>query len=543
MAGRLQTSGMALLQACPHAGTLSSPASWPALGTGTNVASPERPRLLTPASGTTLAFILAIGATIRLVLASHAPAFTVTGQVDTVDFYSAGHNLVHSGEFQLPLKRAPLYPLFLSGIIATVGPTLETMALVQHALGLGSVVLVYLLGALAFGRGTGLLAAAGAALNGPVLLMEHTILSEALFTPLLLAGLLLLLLGLRSGRYVLFLLAGLALGLGALTRPVAQAILPLAVAAIAFQPRAWRSRLMFSCMLGVGFLLVVGPWLLRNQAVHGVPTISSGLGDSLFERVRHWDPTFDFRDQAEPIGNSQPARVRRRVFELAREHKFGSEVRSELRSEFRLTDAQSDAALREAAIQVIRQEPGRYLQGTIAMFLKLSLGFDKPLEDFFETRSKPKFAQVWPAQIRFVWESGIEPTEMDQTIVEALTSLYQDHRLGGLIAVLFLLGTARCVAARGHGGLALLPLVVLTQLLIYVAADGPLSRYRYPLQPLITLLAAGGFMLLLSQARIRVQRARWLPGATARLRGILSRPAGRQSEAGGHDGGLVARQR
>jgi 4-amino-4-deoxy-L-arabinose transferase-like glycosyltransferase len=97
-----------------------------------------------------------------------------------------------------PIKRAPLYPFFLAGVIRVLGPSLETTAIVQHALGLVTVVLVYLLGAVAFGRPTGLVAALGAATCRALLLTEHTVASEAVFTPLLVGSLLLVLLGIRT---------------------------------------------------------------------------------------------------------------------------------------------------------------------------------------------------------------------------------------------------------------------------------------------------------------------------------------------------------
>jgi hypothetical protein len=52
--------------------------------------------------------------------------------------------------------------------------------------------------------------------------------------------------------------------------------------------------------------------------------------------------------------------------------------------------------------------------------------------------------------------------------------------------------------ASGRRGLLLLPLIAATQLLLYVALDGPLPRYRYPMQPLITLVASAGLTLMLA---------------------------------------------
>ena len=45
----------------------------------------------------------------------------------------------------------------------------------------------------------------------------------------------------------------------------------------------------------------------------------------------------------------------------------------------------------------------------------------------------------------------------------------------------------------------MVPLVILTQIALYAALDGPLFRYRYPYQPLIILLGAAGLALVVQQ--------------------------------------------
>ena len=45
---------------------------------------------------------------------------------DSADYFTAGYELAHSGDFPLPLKRAPLYPVFLAGVIATAGRRPQT---------------------------------------------------------------------------------------------------------------------------------------------------------------------------------------------------------------------------------------------------------------------------------------------------------------------------------------------------------------------------------------------------------------------------------
>jgi hypothetical protein len=85
-------------------------------------------------------------------------------------------------------------------------------------------------------------------------------------------------------------------------------------------------------------------------------------------------------------------------------------------------------------------------------------------------------------------------------------SLFQSARLGPTIPLLALIGTvglALGVGARGvrPGVAAFLAIVVIGLLLAAVAMVAPLPRYRYPVEPLLGLLAAGGLTTVVSLAR------------------------------------------
>jgi 4-amino-4-deoxy-L-arabinose transferase-like glycosyltransferase len=477
--------------------------------------------LLTPRSALGLGVILCIAMLFRLAITILAPAFLAYS--DTIEYFTAGYSLAIDGQLDLHFKRAPLYPVFLAGMILVFGPSLEITALFQHALGLVTVILVYLLGAAAFGRPTGLVAALGAATCGPLLLAEHTVNSEAVFTPLLVGSLLLVLLGVRTGRSWFFLAAGLALGGCALTRPIAPAMLPLVVGAVVVRPGSWRSRGLAAGLVGLGFLMMMGPWVLRSQLVHGIPTTSGGIGEALFARVHRHDRSFDFHDYGPPDQNPERARIRERVFALAENTTSGLAVQGALQREYGLTPSQVDAFIRDAALQVIRQEPERYVRGTAEMFVQLWRGFENQTNEVWETRTDPKWTRAWPAHLRFVMAGGDRWPLENRASTTALTNVYDDYRFGPLFGLFFLLGTARCVAGWRTWGLALvfLPLVVISQLLIYAALDGPLFRYRVPTQPLTTLLLAAGLSYLVACI------ARWWDWAGRSTGEVVSRAVGR----------------
>lgn len=459
-----------------------------------------------------LGLVLLLAVAFRLALVANAPAFIVN--VDSADFFAAAYHLAEDGTFPLPAKRAPLYPLFLAGLTALVGPSLELIALAQHLLGLVTILLAYLLGALAFNRVVGLISAAWLAVNCSLLAMEHTIISEALLTPLLLASLLLLFRGLRGGRLWTVALAGVALGLCALTRPTVQPVLALAALALLLSRRPWRFRLAAVGVLAIGFAVVVSPWILRNRLVHGITAISSGLGSALYVRTHDHDPTFTYRLR----GDSGPDRrwnaLQNRVIELSRRSRTASGVVDGLQREFGLTYQEADRVLLGVTLQIMRQEPERYARGTLAMLGQLLFGIEKRLPELWRSSRDREAWRSWPATLILSLETNAQRARGDPAVAAALTAL-QDQRAGLLPGALLLLGALGCLR-RGPSA-ALLPLSVLSQLLLYAALDGALYRYRAQFQPLLAVLAAVGLTLgsrWLVQAVRRI-RHRWRPASAA----------------------------
>jgi 4-amino-4-deoxy-L-arabinose transferase-like glycosyltransferase len=168
------------------------------------------------------------GAALRAELAGVAPPFLVAN--DSADYFTAGYTFLQTGELQLSLKRTPLYPIFLAGLVQIVGPSLDRLLTMQHLLGLATVGLTYLLGRMTFGTLAAGATALAVAINGSILTMEHLLISEALYTPLLLAGLAALVWAVRSVRAAPWLLAGILLGLGTLCRRLGLGVLLVALA-------------------------------------------------------------------------------------------------------------------------------------------------------------------------------------------------------------------------------------------------------------------------------------------------------------------------
>jgi len=195
--------------------------------------------------------------------------------------------------------RGPGYPYLLGAVYALSGDSLTAGRLAGAALGALSVLLLYLIAKRIWGRRTGLLAAALAAVFPPLVLLSRDLISESLFIALMLATLLCLLNFRRSGGSLRWAAAAGALcGLAALTRNTGVAlVLPMVIGVWTGRPLLRPSSLAAPAVaLGVAALLVT-PWIVRNEAEFGrfVPLTTSGgfaaagtyNGDSLHDADSH----------------------------------------------------------------------------------------------------------------------------------------------------------------------------------------------------------------------------------------------------------------
>jgi hypothetical protein len=441
---------------------------------------------------------LVVGVALRIELTLVAPPFLVAK--DSGDYFSAGYHLLSNGQLQLSLKRTPLYSLFLAGLTVGVGPSLDHILVAQHALGLLTIVLAYLLGRLAFGRLAAGVAALAVAVNRSLLITEHLVVSEALFTPLLLASLVAVLAAHQRRRPALWLLAGLLLGLDTLCRPLGIAVLGVVLIMLpaAGLPRPVLLRAVGLLLLGAA--ICVAPWIVRQSVVHEQAVVNGGLGDALYSRVRRYDPNFTLRDDGSS-GTVTERAMRARIVELASLYEYPREVRAVLSAEFGIDDLEADRQLRAVALSTIAHDPVRYLFGTLRMAGWLARGYDPSLIDLWQSVQRDRVVQGWPSDL--LWALTTDRLIDDPTpftrVHAVLAFSRNDLPSGSAPLALVPLGAAWAVMARRGAGAGVIPLIIVTQILLYVALDGPLFRYRLPLQPLITLLGAAGLSLVLQQ--------------------------------------------
>jgi len=162
------------------------------------------------------------------------------------------------------------------------------VALLQHALGLGMAVALYVL-MLRWGvvRWLAALAVAPVLLDAYQLNAEQTIMPDVLFEALVVAGIVLLLWRPRPGL-VFVILAGLAFGTSAPVRQVGEALILPALVYVVAAARDWRTRLLHSAVLVVCFALPIVGYMGYSKVVLHYGFEMSSMGDAyLYGRAAH----------------------------------------------------------------------------------------------------------------------------------------------------------------------------------------------------------------------------------------------------------------
>jgi 4-amino-4-deoxy-L-arabinose transferase-like glycosyltransferase len=446
----------------------------------------------------TIVGLVALG--LRLAILFRAPVFIIG---DSENYFWPGYQFAREVGFDLELRRTPVYPLFIAFIVRQVGEDLAALALAQHLLGVVTCLLVTALGIRFWGSWTGLLAGLLVGLSGPLLVAEQYVMAETLFIWLATLTVAWLALTIERPQWWALLAGGVLIGVAALTRPVG---LVLAVAALLALPLAawWCRGLVGGGVLVAGVLLVWLPWMARNAIVHDSFSAEGNAGQTLVGRAMRHDHGFAIENPNDPDSTRQRAR------EIMRDGRgrFVTPTRDRLKRELGLTDAEANRLMRDLALEAIVRQPDYYLLGTARWFWQLSQGAPERYRDHWQSRRDEGNREEWEAigDIRHLLGPPTPLQERQYGEAEALLNLFQPGRLGPTIPLLALVGAvglALGIGARRQrpGVAAFLGLVVVGLLLAAVALVAPHARYRYPVEPLLGLLAAGGVTTIVGLAR------------------------------------------
>jgi beta-galactosidase len=228
-------------------------------------------------SSAILLCILGTGLIVRVAAIAlfHPPIFS-----DQIDYVALGRSLAHGGGYSLDghptAFRPPGYPLLLAFSFSLFGESLLPVRAAQACADLLSCFLVYVLGRKLFSERVGLIGAGIFALFPVQILYVPIIMSETVFTTLLVMYLVLCADGTSSWKQGV--LAGIVLGAGALVRPTVL-LLPAAIAAVRWI-RGWTpgENLRALAITAAAALVVLSPWLIRNHDEFGRVSLTSNTG-------------------------------------------------------------------------------------------------------------------------------------------------------------------------------------------------------------------------------------------------------------------------
>jgi hypothetical protein len=468
---------------------------------------PRRAGLLLDLGLLTIVLVVAIVVRARF-LSAGVPTFVTP---DSDDYLFPGYALAAGLGFEPELRRTPLYPVFIGAVLAT-GGDLARLALVQHALGVVTAGLTFGLGRVTFGaragRPAGLLAGLMAALSGPLIIYEHYLMSEALFTLALTLALLVLVTALRRPTKGWLLAAGGAVALGGLTRPVGQAVVPIGLALpwLLALP-TWRVGLARAGMVALGLVVVLAPWTLRNVVVHGTPGAEGALGQALIGRTVRHDKGFVYDDPRRPDPDPTRAAARQIIQQEADTGEpSGGTITARVRDELGLTQAQTSSLLRDLALTEIMRQPGHYLSTTREMAWDLFEGRNERLLGNWRARTTRNWDKKWDQRIVALLDPDRPAEGPLYERADDVTSFFQPWRWRTPLSWLFGIGLLLSLAVPRFRP-ALAPALTAIVLVVAAAAlDGLVWRFRYPADPAISVVAAGGLAVPLELAGLALWR-------------------------------------
>ncbi len=227
-----------------------------------------------------LVAILLLGALLRLALVlGWQPA--LMGWPDAASYIDVSHAQLFANEL-----RPAGYPIFLR-LLYGVAPSLVLVVVVQHLLGLGAALLLYLSVVRAGApRAFGLVPAAVVALGGDGIFLEHSPISESLFIFLVAVALYVGVRALEGESLRWPLLLGATLALAAAVRVVALPLLAIAgVCLLAAAAPQLRRRLALVAVAALGALVILGPYYFAEQEAVGRVGLSRNGMWNLYGRV------------------------------------------------------------------------------------------------------------------------------------------------------------------------------------------------------------------------------------------------------------------
>ena len=445
--------------------------------------------------------LITVASALRLMFLFRVPVFVIG---DSGVYTKTAMTFTSWGSFA-PLDGfyPPAYPVFVAVIQMVLGPDFLGVAAVQHALGIVTVLATYGVARMALPPTWAMVPAFAMAVNGYTLILEHGIYTEALFIPLVTVGAWMTLHLVRTGGLGTSIATGVVIAFASLTRLVLQPFLGV-VMLLAIASGGWpvrRVAVFRAIAVGASFVVVVTPWAIHNQVVHGYLGLSNGIGVSaLLPRLWEEEATYTWENQSHP---DPDVRAVLRGMQEQRD-RGASYWQAWMRARRDFPDRNTSTLVAAAATDVIWRHAGLFTERTWFRMQRMWRGGfgAEQVNDLFGEQVKLGIR----SPIFLVRDDGDSAEAIEQAGAEAsgLSRIFRpDDVPPGLTLVLTVVATVASLAVRRLRP-ALVPIGLgLGLLFLAVLLNSDRARYRHPAEPfLVVTYTVGAYALW--------QAARWI---------------------------------
>jgi 4-amino-4-deoxy-L-arabinose transferase-like glycosyltransferase len=400
---------------------------------------------------------------------------------DTQTYLDPAMKLLANGSYPADsAMRTPGYPVFIALVYWLGGPHPFLLVLAQVLVGTVNVFLTYLFGKLLLPKPAALLGALFLAVSVESITSVFYILTETLFTAFLVAAMLAWVKGYREKSFIWTGIAALSMGACVLVRPVALFFPVMAALAWLFRKGVSLPRQAAFAGLFLGlYLLTLLPWVLRNEAVLGYPTISTISADAmLFYNAASLEASLRNVSEAE-IRLEYPGRI------------------SQALEAHGLADTEANRARVEESLarQILLAHPFRYL------LIHLKSDLNGLLPDVTGPTEILGLTVGGKGTLSILNQSGLLAA-IRNYYGRNLWLLWLTLPVVLLLGLVYLLGLVGAISLIRQN-LWLAAFALLSPPFYYLLAPGAASlpRFRVPVMPFLCLLAGQGAYVLLKKIK------------------------------------------
>lgn len=412
--------------------------------------------------------------------------------IDAVGAIGSGRFLDHDPH------RTLLYPYFLAAFLIWTGepPVDQIIVGAQHLLGVMSAVCFFLAGRPVFGSRIAFAGALLLTMHTTQLFYEMSILSEVLFTLVLAISLVPMVAFVAKPSVRGAIVTGVACAALTLTRPVAEYVFMVPLAASMVVLKHWRDRLMVAAALGITVAAILLPWASVNLRQFGFFGVALGRGFGMAIRV------FDI-DRLPPPPQTQYPDVKN-ALEFAIRTTASSPatfVRDELRRR-RYSSAQADAMMNRFAMEAAMQHPWQFAINSFKQW-GIQLGGSMSDEAICASAQGPYVCSL-RTQGYALGPFLNRPRYADEPVRPWVVAYIRHGQIPmGLVLALAVFGLIAYVAERPPHVMTgvLLGLVVAYFTFLPAFGQSPQDRYRLPVDALLFMFAALGLTRLVGHLR------------------------------------------